>query len=236
MDTIHPLEPVSWSSVPLALRITFPDATRHALRITLRRRRLPHHDAQQLAPDGSPVYPKVTGSQALHCYWCYTSAHTCRPIAWLLPVKAGLCLRFQRNTQRVLRLILPTSGTAPLEQDGFTVELLPKLAFFTLWDRPPSTGLASASTCNDAAGGLPSGGPPSLRPRTRRSRWAAARVQRCSSQMMPRLLLMRPRLRSTWSLTPQNPLASDSDDSSDVAVVEPVDQAAAEVPCVADLL
>ena len=59
----------------------------------------------------------------------------------------------------MLRLILPTSGTAPLEQDGFTVELLPKLAFFTLWDRPPSTGLASASTCNDAAGGLPSGGP-----------------------------------------------------------------------------
>ena len=29
MDTIRPL---SWSSVPLALRITFPDATSHALR------------------------------------------------------------------------------------------------------------------------------------------------------------------------------------------------------------
>ena len=90
---------------------------------------------------GSPVYPEVTGSQALHCFWCYSSAHTCRPVAWLLPVKAGLCLHFQRNTQRVHRLILPTSGTAPLERDGFTVELLPKLAFFTLWDRPPSSGL-----------------------------------------------------------------------------------------------
>ena len=109
MDTIRPLEPVSWSSVPLALRITFPDASSHALRLTLWRRRLPH-GAQQFGPDGSPVYPKVTGSDALHCFWCYTSAHTCRPIAWLLPVKAGLCLRFQRNTQR---------------------------AFFTLWDRPP---------------------------------------------------------------------------------------------------
>ena len=135
MDTARPLEPVSWSSVPLALRITFPDATSHALRLTLRRRRLPHDDVQPLAPDGSPVYLKVTGSQALRCFWCCASAHTCRPVAWLLPVRAGLCLRFRRNTQRVLRLILPTSGTAPLERDGFTVELLPKLAFFTLWDR-----------------------------------------------------------------------------------------------------
>ena len=129
MDTIRPLEPVTWVSMPLALRITFPDASIHALRLTLRRRRLPHGE-QQFTPDGSPVYPKVTGSQAAHCFWCYTSAHSCRPIAWLLPVKAGLCLRFQRNTQHVLRLVLPTSGTDPLVQDGYTVELLPKLAFF----------------------------------------------------------------------------------------------------------
>ena len=153
LDTIRPLEPVSWGSVPLALRITFTDATCHALRLTLRRRRLPHDEGPALAPDGSPVYPKVTGSQALHCFWCYTSAHTCRPIAWLLPSKAGLRLRFRRNTQRVLRLTLPTTGTAPLEQDGFIVELLPKLAFFTLWDRPPSTGLVRNPPCDDAAGG-----------------------------------------------------------------------------------
>ena len=31
IDTICPLEPVSWSSVPLALRIIFPDDTSHAL-------------------------------------------------------------------------------------------------------------------------------------------------------------------------------------------------------------
>ena len=122
LDTIRPLEPVSWGSVPLALRITFPDATCHALRLTLRRRRLPRDEGPVLAPDGSPVYPKVTGSQA-------------------------------RNTQRVLRLTLPTTGTAPLEQDGFIVELLPKLAFFTLWDRPPSTGLVRNPPCDDAAGG-----------------------------------------------------------------------------------
>ena len=81
-------------------------------------------------------YPRVTGSEALYCFWCYTSAHTCRPIAWLLPIKEALCLRFRRNTQRVLRLRLPSTGTAPLEQDGFVVELLPKLAFF--WPRQTS--------------------------------------------------------------------------------------------------
>ena len=159
LATIRPLEPVSWGAVPLALRITFPDGTCHALRLTVRRRRLPRDEGQVLAPDGSPVYPRVTGSQSHHCFWCYTSAHTCRPVAWLLPVKAGLCLRFRRNTQRVLRLTLPATGTAPLEQAGYTVELLPKLAFFTLWDRPPSSGLIRPPARNDAEGGLPSGGP-----------------------------------------------------------------------------
>ena len=147
------------SSAPLALRITFPDASRHALHLTLRRRRLPHGE-QQHTPDGSPVYPKVTKSQAPHCFWCYTSAHTCRPVAWLLPVKSGLWLRFRRNKQRVLRFILPTSGTDPLEQDGYTVELLPKLAFFTLLDRSPSDGLAGDGMRDSSAGRLPIGAPP----------------------------------------------------------------------------
>ena len=134
LATIRLLEPVSWGPVPLALRITFPDATCYALQLTLQRGRLPHAEGQVLAPDGSPVYPRLTGSKALYCFWCYISAHTRRPIAWLLPAGDGLCLRFRRNT---LRLRLPSTGTAPLEQDGFVVELLPKPAFFTLWDRPP---------------------------------------------------------------------------------------------------
>ena len=60
----------------------------------------------------------------------------------------------------MLRLTLPSTGTAPLEQDGYTVELLPKLAFFTLWDRPPSSGLVRSPARDAPAGGLPSGGPP----------------------------------------------------------------------------
>ena len=46
-----------WSRCPgvlyrLPLRITFPDGTCHALRLTLRRRRLPHAEGQVLTPDG----------------------------------------------------------------------------------------------------------------------------------------------------------------------------------------
>ena len=197
-----------------------------------------------LAPDGSPVYPKVTGSQALHCFWRYTSAHTCRPVAWLLPVRAGLCLRFRRNTQRVLRLILPTSGTAPLERDGFTVELLPKLAFFTLCDRPPSSGLARTGARDDAAGGLPSGGPPrggvtepedtpepmggGAGPAVLQPDDATPADEAPADEAQAPIDLVSETSESTGS-------SSDSDDSSAVAVVEPVDQAA-ELPCTADLL
>ena len=153
LDTIRPLASITWASALLALRITFPDASSHALRLTLRRRQLPH--GEQFSPDGSSVHPKVTGIQAAHWFWCYTSAHTCRPIPWLLSVKAGLCLRFRRNTQRVLRLVLPTFGTDPLVQDGYTVELLPKLVFFTLWDRLPSDGLAGNGSHDSSVGRLP---------------------------------------------------------------------------------
>ena len=58
---------LSLGSVPLALCITFPDATCHALRLTLRRRRLLRDEGQVLVPDGSSVYSKVTESQA-HCF------------------------------------------------------------------------------------------------------------------------------------------------------------------------
>lgn len=74
--TIQPLAPVTWASVPLALRLTFPDGTSEDLRLTVGRRRIPH-GAQAYTPMGMPVYPIVTGSQGYQCYWRYTSARTC---------------------------------------------------------------------------------------------------------------------------------------------------------------
>ena len=88
----HSSARASWGSVPLALRITslMPGAMRCASPCGAGGSRMAN-----FAPDGSSVYPKVTESQAAHCFWCYTSAHTCRPVAWLLLVKTGLCLRFR---------------------------------------------------------------------------------------------------------------------------------------------
>ena len=51
----------------------------------------------------------------------------------------------------------------PLVQDGYTVELLPKLGFFTL-GRPPSDGLASSGSQDSSGGRLPIGGPPPAEP------------------------------------------------------------------------
>ena len=102
LDTIRLLEPITWASVPLALRITFPDASTHALR----RRRLPHGEQMFIPLHGAKL---STASGA-------TPAPS----------------RFRRNTQSVLRLVLAFSGADLLVQDGYKVELLPKLAFFAL--------------------------------------------------------------------------------------------------------
>ena len=191
-----------------------------------------------------PVYPRVTGSEALYCFWCYTSAHTCRPVAWLLPRRHGLCLRFRRNTQRVLRLVLPRDGTAPLEQDDFLVELLPKLTFFTLWDRPPSQGLARSPAGADPGGGLPAGGPPPAEPAE--SPAASPEPEPMGGGAGPAVLspdeapgaadlaedsqVPIDLVSDTPDSTASASASADSDHSSDVAIVEPVDQAAAVVP------
>ena len=60
-------------------------------------------------------------------------------------------------------------------------------------------------------------------------------VLRCSL-LTKRTPLVRRRIPSTWSLTRQSDNHSDSDDSSAAVVVEPIDQAAADVPCLADLM
>ena len=126
--------------------------------------------------------------------------------------------------------------TAPLGQDGFIVELLPKLTFFTLWDRPPSSGLVRPPARDDPAGGLPSGGPPLAEPADSPGPMGSgAGPAVLSSDEAPvddaqaPIDLVSDTSESAGSL-------SDSDHSSDVAIVEPVDQAAAVIPCAADLL
>ena len=61
-------------------------------------------------------------------------------------------------------------------QDGCTVELLPKLAFFALWDRPPSEGLSGIGPRDSSVGRLPIGSPPLLTPRALPSQWGPHRL------------------------------------------------------------
>ena len=119
--------------MPLAIRLATDGGHTEDLRLTVGRRRLPHGPQVRTA-SGTPIFPIVTGSQERHCYRSYTSARTHRPVAWLVPLQAGPCLRFPRATQTVRSLPLPTEGNAPVVHQGITVTLLPKLAFFTLWD------------------------------------------------------------------------------------------------------
>ena len=88
------------------------------------RRRLPHGPLVRTAT-GTPLFPNVTGSQELHCYWSYTSPRTHRPVAWLVP---SPCLRFPHGTQAVRSLPLPAEKEAPASHQTITVTFLPKLA------------------------------------------------------------------------------------------------------------
>ena len=70
-----------------------------------------------------PSHTYTTGSDIFRCVWRARQKSVTIVLSFL-PVPAGLCLRFRRNTQSVLRLVLPTSGAGPLVEDGYTVELL----------------------------------------------------------------------------------------------------------------
>ena len=76
------------------------------------------------SPDGSPVYPKVSCPLLLVLHQCphvpphsMAAASTGRPLP-------SLAAQHAARSDSLL-------GADPLVQDGYTVELLPKLAFFT---------------------------------------------------------------------------------------------------------
>ena len=56
-----------------------------------------------------------------------------RPVAWYGTNSAGAFVRVCHTHPKV-RLRLPPQGTAEVHQAGYRLVLLPKLAFFALWD------------------------------------------------------------------------------------------------------
>ena len=131
MLRVRPLEAADWSEVPLAIQLEHPDGAVVLLRLTLKRRKLPHAAVDLRAP--TPVFPRVVGAGSRHFHWAFCSPLMKRPVAWYGTNSAGAFVRVCHTNPKV-RLRLPSQGTAEVHQSGYRLVLLPKLAFFALWD------------------------------------------------------------------------------------------------------
>ena len=131
MLRVRPLEAADWSEVPLAIQLEHPDGAVVLLRLTLKRRKLPHAAVDLRAP--TPVFPRVVGAGSRHFHWAFCSPLMKRPVAWYGTNSAGAFVRVC-HTNPKMRLRLPSQGTAEVHQSGYRLVLLPKLAFFALWD------------------------------------------------------------------------------------------------------
>ena len=80
VDALRPLDATSWAEVPLALQIHTPQGRTVLLRLTLKRRKLPH---PSFDPESAlPIFPRATGPEANHCYWGYCGSRTNRTLGW----------------------------------------------------------------------------------------------------------------------------------------------------------
>ena len=131
MLRVRPLDAADWSEVPLAIQLEHPDGAVVLLRLTLKRRKLPHGAVDLRAP--TPVFPRVVGAGSRHFHWAFCSPLMKRPVAWYGTNSAGAFVRVCHTNPKV-RLRLPSQGTAEVHQSGYRLVLLPKLAFFALWD------------------------------------------------------------------------------------------------------
>ena len=129
MLRVRPLEAADWAEVPLAIQIENPDGAVVLLRLTLKRRKLPHAAVDLRAP--TPVFPRVVGAGSRYFHWAFCSPLMKRPVAWYGTNSAGAFVRVC-HTQPKVRLRLPHQGAAEVHQAGYRLVLLPKMAFFAL--------------------------------------------------------------------------------------------------------
>ena len=150
---LRPLEATSWAEVPLALQIQNPEGRTVLLRLTLKRRKLPHPSFDPMSE--LPIYPRVTGSEANHCFWGYCGSRTNRTFAWYAN-QYGAFLRICNTTPKI-RLRLPHTGSEEVLQDGYRLVLLPKLAFYAMWDGHGESFVVPRATSGGAEVALPIG-------------------------------------------------------------------------------
>ena len=98
----------------------------------------------------------------LQYYWSYVSTRTARPVAWLTHDGTGLRFHLRRSYQSVRSFLLPTDGADAFRFRDLQVKLLPKVAFFALWDTPilgtPAL-ISEYQTEEDTSHGEDPGGP-----------------------------------------------------------------------------
>ena len=129
---LRPLEATSWAEAPLALQIQNPEGRTVLLRLTLKRRKLPHPSFDPLSE--LPIFPRATGPEANHCFWGYCGSRTNRrTFGWYGTNQYGAFLRICNTTPKI-RLRLPHTGNEEVLQDGYRLVLQPKLAYYAMWD------------------------------------------------------------------------------------------------------
>ena len=151
---LRPLDATSWADVPLALQIQNPEGQTVLLRLTLKRRKLPHPSFDSMCE--LPIYLRVTdsGSEANHCFWGYCSSRTNRTFAWYGTNQHGTFLRICNTTSKI-RFRLPHTGSEEVLQDGYRLVLLPKLAFYVMWNGHGESFVVPRATTGGAEVALP---------------------------------------------------------------------------------
>ena len=127
---VRPFETATWAELPLAVQIESPRGAVVLLRLTIRRRKLPHYSADLTAEP--PIF-RVVGLDANYYHWGYCNPRTGRTMAWYGVNRKGAYLRLCQTSPKI-RLRLPRNGVREVWQDGYRLVLLPRLAFFALWD------------------------------------------------------------------------------------------------------
>ena len=101
-----------------------------------------------------PIYPRVTGPEANHCFWGYCGSRTNRTFGWYGTNQYGAFVRIC-NTAPKIRF--PHTGNEEVLQDGYRLVLLPKLAFYAMWDGHGESFAVPRATRNSAEVALPIG-------------------------------------------------------------------------------
>ena len=151
---MRPFETATWAELPLAVQIESPRGAVVLLRLTIRRRKLPHYAADLTAEP--PSFPRVVGLDANYYYWGYCNPRTGRAMAWYGVNRKGAYLRLCQTSPKI-RLRLPRNGVREVWQDGYRLVLLPRLAFFALWDGMGEAFVVPRATARVLEAALPGG-------------------------------------------------------------------------------